>query len=171
MINVTPDFKFLIEGEFKKMARILIAEHNEATAAYLYSNLRKAGNSVETVDNCLDAWRVSSRDAFDVLLVNVVMPGIDGFVLAQKALQDNPGLQVIFITGFAGVAMDTHATPAYAPAPVTTRPFHLKEIVSRVRYLMGQGSLPFKANSAGNEEGNIIYADFAQKGHRSQQAQ
>ena len=103
------------------MAKILIAEHNSTTAAYLAATLKKAGNTVESVDNCLDAWRVSSRDSYDVLLVNVVMPGIDGFVLAQKALQDNPGLQVIFITGFAGVAMDTHATPAYAPAPVTRR--------------------------------------------------
>ncbi|MEZ0261302.1 MAG: response regulator [Alphaproteobacteria bacterium] len=144
------------------MARVLIAEHNETTAAYLYNALKKAGNTVDTVDNCLDAWRVSSKDAYDVLLVNVVMPGIDGFVLAQKALQDNPGLQVIFITGFAGVAMDTHATPAYAPAPVTTRPFHLKEIVNRVRYLMGQGTLPYKTQTTA-PDGNIIYADFAQK--------
>jgi two-component system, cell cycle response regulator CpdR len=150
------------------MARILIAEHNASTSSYLFNTLKKAGNSVEVVDNCLDAWRVSSRETFDVLLVNVVMPGIDGFVLAQKALQDNPGLQVIFITGFAGVAMDTHATPAYAPAPVTTRPFHLKEVVTRVRYLMGQGSLPFKAQAPA--EGSIIYADFAQKtqGSRAQ---
>jgi hypothetical protein len=37
------------------MARVLIAEHNETTAAYLYNALRKAGNTVETVDNCLDA--------------------------------------------------------------------------------------------------------------------
>ncbi|MBI1214567.1 MAG: response regulator [Alphaproteobacteria bacterium] len=144
------------------MARILIAEHNEATATYLVNTLKKAGNSVELVDNCLDAWRISSRDMFDVLLVNVVMPGIDGFVLAQKALQDNPSLQVIFITGFAGVAMDTHATPVYAPAPVTTRPFHLKEVAGRVRYMMGQGSLP-AAEEHGADEGNIIYADFAKK--------
>ncbi|MDI1228795.1 MAG: response regulator [bacterium] len=150
------------------MAKILIAEHNSTTAAYLTASLKKAGNTVESVDNCLDAWRVSSRDTYDVLLVNVVMPGIDGFVLAQKALQDNPGLQVIFITGFAGVAMDTHATPAYAPAPVTTRPFHLKEIATRVRYLMGQGSLPLKAPMA-SADSNIIYADFAHKPARAQQ--
>ncbi len=150
------------------MAKILIAEHNSTTAAYLTASLKKAGNTVESVDNCLDAWRVSSRDTYDVLLVNVVMPGIDGFVLAQKALQDNPGLQVIFITGFAGVAMDTHATPAYAPAPVTTRPFHLKEIATRVRYLMGQGSLPLKTPMQ-SADSNIIYADFAHKPARAQQ--
>src|SRR5437762_8259287 len=106
------------------MARILIAEHNKTTASYLMAALKKAGNSVEMVDNCLDAWRASSKESFDILMVDVVMPGIDGFVLAQKALQDNPTLQVIFITGFAGVVMDTQATPPYAPAPITMRPFH-----------------------------------------------
>ena len=146
------------------MARVLVAEHNQSTSAYLMNALKKSGNSVEMVDNCLDAWRVSSKENFDILLVDVVMPGIDGFVLAQKALQENPALQIIFITGFAGVAMDTHATPTYAPAPITTRPFHLKEISNRIRYLMGQGSLPIKGSyTEGAEDNNVIYADFAHK--------
>lgn len=145
------------------MARILIAEHNASTAEYLYAALKKAGNSVEIVNNCLDAWRMSSQDCYDVLLVDVVMPGIDGFILAQKALQENPELQIIFLTGFAGVAMDTFATPSYAPAPVTTRPFHLKDIVSRVRYLMGQGGLPMNAQKHADAEHKVIYADFAHK--------
>jgi len=145
------------------MARILVAEHNKSTAEYLYASLKKAGNSVEIVDNCLDAWRMSSEDCYDVLLVDVVMPGVDGFILAQKALQENPELQIIFITGFAGVAMDTFSTPAYAPAPVTTRPFHLKDIVSRVRYLMGQGGLPMHTQKGSDAERKVIYADFAHK--------
>ncbi len=145
------------------MARILIAEHNASTAEYLYAALKKAGNSVEIVDNCLDAWRMSSQDCYDVMLVDVIMPGVDGFILAQKALQENPELQIIFLTGFTGVAMDTFATPSYAPAPITTRPFHLKDIVSRVRYLMGQGGLPLHAQKQADAEHKVIYADFAQK--------
>jgi DNA-binding response OmpR family regulator len=151
------------------MARILIAEHNKATADYIHVALKKAGNSVECVDNCLDAWRLTSRADFDVLLVDIVMPGIDGFILAQKALQDNPDLQVIFITGFAGVAMDVYATPGYSPAPVTTRPFHLKEIAQRVRYLLGQGSLPARSTAA--PDSKVIYADFSQKSPAQQQVQ
>jgi two-component system, cell cycle response regulator CpdR len=151
------------------MARILVAEHNNTTASYLRDALKKAGNSVDVVDNCLDAWRVSSQDCYDILLVDVVMPGIDGFILAQKALQENPELQIIFLTGFAGVAMDTYATPAYAPAPITTRPFHLKDIVSRVRYLMGQGGLPsYQPQQDANN--NVIYADFAPNRAAAQQA-
>ena len=152
------------------MTRILVAEHNKTTSAYLYNALKKAGNSVDVVDNCLDAWRVSSNDCYDILVVDVVMPGIDGFILAQKALQENPELQIIFVTGFAGVAMDTYATPAYAPAPITTRPFHLKDIVSRVRYLMGQGGLPsYQPQPAGNPD-NVVYANFAHQSHAAQQA-
>jgi DNA-binding response OmpR family regulator len=141
------------------MVKVLIAEHNQTTCSYLAAALKKAGNTVEVADNCLDAWRAASKDTYDVLMVDVVMPGIDGFVLAQKVLQENPLLQVIFITGFAGVAMDTHATPPYAPAPVTMRPFHLKEVASRVRYLMGIGSLP-SSDSYRNNNNSVVYADF-----------
>ncbi len=152
------------------MARILVAEHNRTTSAYLHAALKKAGNTVDVVDNCLDAWRVSSDDCYDILLVDVVMPGIDGFILAQKALQENPELQIIFVTGFAGVAMDTYATPAYAPAPITTRPFHLKDIVSRVRYLMGQGGLPSYQPQQSGSPDNVVYADFAHHNRAAQQA-
>jgi len=153
------------------MARILVAEHNASTASYLYKALKKTGNTVVSVDNCLDAWRMSSKETFDVLMIDVVMPGIDGFVLAQKALQENPLLQVIFITGFAGVAMDTYATPSYAPAPVTTRPFHLKDIAARVRYMMGQGSLPGQSRSDAGSDHKVIYADFANRAAQTSEAQ
>ncbi len=146
------------------MARVLIAEHNQTVASYLAASLKKAGNTIELVDNYLDAWRASSKDAFDILMVDVVMPGIDGFVLAQKILQDNPELQVIFITGFAGVAMDTQATPVYAPAPITMRPFHLREAAGRIRYLMGLGGLPVA--DMNNGEGRVVYADFGPKTHQ-----
>lgn len=145
------------------MARILIAEHNQTTAEFLGKALAAQGHTITRVDNCLDTWRLSARETYDVLLIDVVMPGIDGFVLAQKALQENPLLQVIFVTGFAAVAMDTIATPNYAPAPITTRPFHLKEIGARVRHLMGQGYVPFSQQTATAGENTVIYADFARK--------
>ncbi len=151
------------------MTKVLIAEHNATVSNYLAASLRKGGSSVTQVDNCLEAWRTAAREEYDVLMVDVVMPGVDGFVLAQKILQDNPDLQVIFITGFAGVAMDTQATPAYAPAPITMRPFHLREAASRIRYLMGQGYLP-QEDRSNAAEGNVVYADFKRKTGTSQQA-
>lgn len=149
------------------MARILIAEHNQTTAAFLYHQLKKAGNQVEIVDNCLDAWRATARDDFDVVMIDIVMPGIDGFVLAQKALQENPEIQIIFLTGFAGVALDNYGAPKESPIPLTSRPFHLKDIASRVRYMLGQGGLPARA-MANADSSRVIYADFSRKNAEAQ---
>jgi two-component system cell cycle response regulator CpdR len=150
------------------MARILVAEHNPTTANYLKAELKKAGHTVEHVDNCLDAWRASANNQYDVFMVDVVMPGIDSFVLVQKTLQENPDMQIIFITGFAGVAMQSFADPSYIP--VTTRPFHMKEIAARVRHMLGHGVLPITMHTASNE-GNVVYADFSQKSSAVKQMQ
>ncbi|MFH1158177.1 MAG: response regulator [Pseudomonadota bacterium] len=144
------------------MARILIAEHNETTSGYLAATLKKAGNSVETAGSGLEAWKISSRECFDILLIDVIMPGIDGFVLAQKILRDNPALRIVFITGFAGIALETGPTSAYATATLASRSFHLNEINSCVRYLMGRGGLPMRRLPE-NAADNVVYADFSSK--------
>lgn len=141
------------------MARILVAEHNQSTASYLRSTLKKSGHTVCVADNCLNAWRAVSQGNFDIFMVDISMPGVDGFVLAQKALQDNSLLHVIFITGFAAVALDTQATLPYAPTPVTSSPFHLTGIAACVRYLTGQSNLPLKSARV-EIDNNIIYLDF-----------
>ena len=145
------------------MTKILVAEHNETTSNYIKQALRKSGNLVDIASTSPDAWRATSKTEYDVMIVDVVMPGIDGFVLAQKALQENPTLQIIFITGFAAVAMDTYQTPSYSPAPITSRPFHLSEISSRVRYLMGEADLPsqrFSSDAQRLAQNNVIYPEF-----------
>ena len=141
------------------MAKVLIVEHDDTIAAWLSTEMKKAGHKITHVADSLSAWRALGQNDFDVIAMDIMVPGIESFVLAQRALQENPATQVIFITGFMGVAMDTYGTPAYAPAPVTLPPFHLKHINSRVHYLMYGGAhedlhAPRPANSA------VIHADF-----------
>ncbi|MCK5555554.1 MAG: response regulator [Alphaproteobacteria bacterium] len=144
------------------MARVLIAEHNKTTSSYLSATLKKEGNSVEIVDNALEAWKASSKENFDILLVNILIPEMDGFVLAQKVLQKNSALRIIFITGFAGIAMETKSTPTHSQVVFTSRPFHLNEINSRIRYLMGEGGMPMKSTQKDVCD-NVVYADFNNK--------
>ncbi len=150
------------------MARILVVEHNKEIASYLTSTLKNEGHNVMHTDSSLDAWRVSGQLEFDVMVIDIVMPGMDGFVLAQKALQVNPYLHVIFITGFAGVAMDTYNSPEYAPQPMTTTPFHLKDINARVRYMMGDlTALPNASEERYGNSENIVYANFQKRSTQS----
>src|SRR5215470_4197457 len=48
---------------------------------------------------------LSGRGPFDLLIADIVMPGLDGIELARRATELKPGLRVMFITGFAGVTL------------------------------------------------------------------
>ncbi len=72
-------------------------------------------------------------DAFDLLLADIVMPGMDGIELSQRASKIRPGLKVMFITGFAGVVMDRAEREK---RPVLSKPFHLKELVDQVEQVL-----------------------------------
>jgi two-component system cell cycle response regulator CpdR len=70
------------------------------------------------------------RERFDLLLTDIVMPEMDGIELAQKASAIDPAIRVMFITGFAAVALQGGRT---APvAQLLSKPFHLKDLVMEV---------------------------------------
>jgi two-component system cell cycle response regulator CpdR len=70
------------------------------------------------------------RERFDLLLTDIVMPEMDGIELAQKAAHIDPAIRVMFITGFAAVALQSGRT---APeAKLLSKPFHLKDLVAEV---------------------------------------
>lgn len=150
------------------MTRILIAEHNKSVSSFLKKQLKGAYNTIDVIEDSYDVWKTVNSGEYDVLMVNIVMPGLDGFVLAQKALSVNPALQVMFITGFSAVAMDTYNTPHYAPSPMTSRPFHLREAAQHVQFYMGEADLPFEYGYTDHHsmqaQDNVIYAQFGANG-------
>jgi two-component system cell cycle response regulator CpdR len=76
-----------------------------------------------------------STQTFDLLLTDIVMPGIDGIEVARIAAQRHPAVRIMFITGFAAVAL---SAPAERPpgAKVLSKPVHLREIVAEVEKMM-----------------------------------
>jgi two-component system cell cycle response regulator CpdR len=66
-----------------------------------------------------------------LLLSDIVMPEMDGIELAQRCSQLSPRTRVIFITGFAGVAL--RANQNMPEAKVLSKPFHLRDLVLEVQ--------------------------------------
>ena len=98
--------------------------------AYLARALERAGYEVVAVDRGTAALPLIQAESFDLLLTDIVMPEMDGIELAQKAAMIAPAMRVMFITGFAAVALK--AGKAAPSAKVLSKPFHLRDLVAEV---------------------------------------
>ena len=98
--------------------------------AYLARALERSGYEVASVDRGTAALPLIEQERFDLLLTDIVMPEMDGIELAQKAAVIAPEMRVMFITGFAAVALK--AGKAAPSAKVLSKPFHLRDLVAEV---------------------------------------
>ena len=110
--------------------RILLAEDDSAMRSYLTRALEQAGYVVDAVDRGTEALPLLERHRYDLLLSDIVMPEMDGIELAQKCNAVSPRTKVMFITGFAAVAL--RASADQPRAKVLSKPFHLRDLVMEV---------------------------------------
>ena len=120
------------------MIRILLAEDDDSMREYLSRALERVGYSVTAVDRGTAALPLIETETFDLLLTDIVMPEMDGIELAQRAGAIAPQMRVMFITGFAAVALKMGGTPPNAK--VLSKPFHLRDLVLEVDRLFQVGS-------------------------------
>lgn len=113
------------------MARILLAEDDDSLRQFLATNLKRAGHEVDAFEDGDSAWECLERSSYDLLLTDIVMPGLDGIELARRAAEVDPAMKIVFITGFAAVALSQSAI-APAQAKVLSKPFHLRDLVTEV---------------------------------------
>ena len=112
------------------MIRILLAEDDEAMRNYITRALENAGFSVMAVGSGVEALPLIETGIYDLLLSDIVMPGMDGIELAQKCSEISPSTKVMFITGFAAVTL--RASREAPHAKMLSKPFHLKDLVLEV---------------------------------------
>ncbi len=113
------------------MASILLAEDDDHMRIFLARALRKAGHEVCDMPDGAKALAWVCDHPVDLLLADVVMPGMDGIELARRASDMWPHLRVIFITGFAAVALRA-AEALPRETSVLAKPFHLRRLVEEV---------------------------------------
>lgn len=116
------------------MPRILLAEDDDSLRGFLARALERAGHDVTACADGDAAAAVLDQE-WDLLLTDIVMPGMDGIEVARRAAALHPGLRIMFITGFAAVAL-AGGDQAPAGAKVLSKPIHLREIVSEVERMI-----------------------------------
>ena len=118
-----------------KMHRILLAEDDEDMRKFLVKALQNAGYDVVSFANGMEAYERLKEEPFTLLLTDIVMPEMDGIELARRAADLDPDLKIMFITGFAAVALNPDSE-APKDAKVLSKPFHLKDLVGEIERLL-----------------------------------
>jgi len=113
------------------MAKILIAEDELAVREFVRRALAHNGHVVTAVDDGLKALEAVSTDAFDLLVTDIVMPGLDGIALALKLAKDRPELSILMMSGYAAERQRAHNLDALIHK-VVAKPFTLEQICTAV---------------------------------------
>lgn len=109
------------------MKRILIAEDDNAVREFVRRALARAGYAVVAVPDGLTALDALAEGKFDLLLTDVVMPGLDGIALALKVKKDQPDLRILLMSGYAEERRRAHNLDELIH-DVVAKPFTLQDI-------------------------------------------
>src|SRR5215472_17120636 len=115
--------------------RVEDAEDDNDMRRFLVKALQNAGYDVISFDNGLSAYQRPREEPFELLLTDIVMPEMDGIELARRASELDPDIKIMFITGFAAVALNSDSA-APKNAKVLSKPVHLRELVNEVHKML-----------------------------------
>ena len=119
-------------------ARILIVEDEPNIVESLSFILRRAGFEVDTVTDGAEALDRVRRQTFSTLILDIMLPGMNGFDVLQAIRSDHAlaALPVIVLTA-KGQANDRRAAEAVGASAFITKPFSNAEVVEHVARLAG----------------------------------
>ena len=120
------------------MTRILVAEDESAIALGLEDDLKMEGYDVEVVGDGLAASRRARETAFDLILLDVMLPGKDGFEVCRELRRSGMRAPILMLTAKAQEAEKVMGLELGADDYVT-KPFGTRELRARVKALLRRG--------------------------------
>jgi len=121
------------------MNRILIAEDEQRISLFVDKGLRSAGFTTTVVADGTDALAEARSGQHDLVLLDVGLPGMDGFEVLRRIRQTDPALPVIMLTARSTVE-DTVAGLEGGANDYMPKPFKFDELLARVRLRLRDAS-------------------------------
>ena len=115
---------------------ILLVEDEVSVQTVVGRLLRKLGYAVLIADDGLEGASVFEERSndIDLIITDIVMPGQTGIEMADELRRSNPGLKILFISGYAGPEAGSINGPL--PQPFLPKPFSVEELAESVRAIL-----------------------------------
>ena len=127
-----------MESEFKEN-RILLVEDEETLAVGLEYNLTEEGYKVKWAKNGREAVEFFKSEEFDLIILDIMLPYINGFEVAEIVRKSDPRMPILILTAKTGPADKVIGLEKGAD-DYLTKPFHLQELLLRVKGMLKRKS-------------------------------
>lgn len=117
------------------MSKILIIEDEPAMLAGLRDNLEFEGYEVEIADRGDDGLKKIQSASFDLILLDVMLPGLSGFDVCKKVRAQNIQTPIILLTA-RGEELDRVLGLELGADDYVTKPFSLRELLARIKVIL-----------------------------------
>ncbi len=119
--------------------KILIVEDEKKISDYLRQGLSEAGYVVDSARNGLDGYHFAMTEQYDLLILDVMLPDIDGWQILKSLRQASRKTPVLFLTARDSVADRVKGLELGAD-DYLVKPFAFAELLARVRTLLRRGA-------------------------------
>ncbi len=127
--------------------RILLVEDESSLAETIKLNLELEGYAVQIAKDGKSALRHFKGERFNLILLDVMLPEMDGFTVCESIRLENPSIPILFLTAKNSSA-DRVAGLRIGADDYLTKPFNLEELLLRVQNLLKR-SMKQDENGAG----------------------
>lgn len=119
--------------------KILLVEDEPGVVEYLKKGLREQGYEVDAAFDGQTGERLAAANTYDIILLDVVLPGINGYELCRRIREKNQKVPVIMLTALG--ATDDKITGFDCGADdYMVKPFEFKELIARIKVLARRAS-------------------------------
>ena len=117
--------------------RILVIEDDKDVASFIRNGLAQAGCNVDHAANGKDGLFLATTESYDALVVDRMLPGIDGLTVIREAKRYKADLPVIIITGFSTESSAIEAVNL-GVAGYLTKPFRVPQVLAAAAKALGE---------------------------------
>jgi DNA-binding response OmpR family regulator len=120
------------DGQTARRARVLLVDDEQAIRTALSRALVAEGLAIDLAESGSEGLRLALTEAYDLVILDLLMPGMDGLAVLRQLLRDRPWQTVMVLSCLADVRSKVDCLELGA-RDYLTKPFSLAELLARVR--------------------------------------
>ena len=128
------------------MTRILLVEDEEKLARFVELELTHEGYQVEKAFDGRTGLELAEKGGFDLLLLDIMLPGLNGLEVLRRLRKEGSGVPVIMLTARDAV-MDKVTGLDMGADDYVTKPFSIEELLARIRAALRKQTVQKKEDS------------------------